>query len=438
MKKPLILIPSTLMDSNKKRSRKEDTLIRVGSKARTYLELDNEKSVELYPTNTPRDRINRNKILSIFQAFSEDLNRIKTSGMSQEELLRVGFVTTKTFNYICGNGASSKNDIWISQSISDTVIGADPEFILLKNNKYVNAAHVVSYHGELGSDGPLAEIRPNPEIEVEAFVNSIRNILTNHPHTKDISEYTWKSACCWQEYYEDEYDPDVTERYTYPVGGHIHIGTPAVIAKKFGEDSFTYYYYQSLVRILDELLAIPLMRIDNKEESILRRDSYGQYGDYRTDNGRLEYRTLSGMWISHPKLALMVVGTAKAIIDAYFKMLEAKSFNTEYLGNGIIISKNKSCFNDNFDGWKDIEIMKDFNTTMSSQQLREILHSYKIKYTKEYITKLTEKFRRLPTYNKYAEYIDGLLELISLPKDRISKINTDLKETWVQGADFII
>lgn len=437
MKKPLILIPSPRMDSNQKSDRGEDKLIRIGSKARTNLNLDGEKTVELWPNNTTSDRINRSKVLSIFQGFSSDLKAARGNGMSQEEYLRVGFVTTRTFEYICGNGANSKNDIWISQSIDDTVVGGDPEFILIDEGNTVQYAGMVGgfgSEGELGSDGPLAEIRPAPAIEVEDFVNTISKILKTHPKAKYIKNYKWMADCCWLGRSNNAGGRD---RDAWPIGGHIHIGTPAQIANKLNINNlFKHFYYVTLTRILDELLAIPIMRVDNKEGSKARRTYYGMYGDYRTEHNRLEYRTLSGMWMAHPKLALITIGVAKAIIDTYFQMLEAKNFRTEYISGTV--SSNTNCFDPKFDSWSNMGIMLDFGTTLSSAEMKNILHNYAIKYDKAYIKSLSERLRKLPTYDKYATYIDQLIELVAQPYNKINKMSRDLKKAWVDGEDFII
>ena len=71
MKKQLILVVSSKMDGNDNRN--EDELIRMGGKARKNLELEDQKNVELWPTNTTNDRINRSKLLKIHQAYTHEI-----------------------------------------------------------------------------------------------------------------------------------------------------------------------------------------------------------------------------------------------------------------------------------------------------------------------------------------------------------------------------
>ena len=438
MKKQLILVPSTKMDTNKKDGRYEDKLIRFGSKARMNLNLADEKTVELWPSTSAKDRINRSRTLNIFKAFSSDLKELKAKRMSIDDYHRVGFVTTKTFEYICGNGADGAKDVWISQSIDDTVIGGDPEFILLNEDglvKYANNVAEFGHAGQLASDGPLAEIRPDPSISVSEFVDSITKILRTHRKAKAITRYDWMASCCWLGEGNDWGDH---MRNEWPVGGHIHVGTPAQVATKCKADKlFERSFYVALCKILDELLAIPAMKIDNKKESIIRRKRYGAYGCYRTDHSRLEYRALSGMWMAHPKLATIILGTAKAIIDSFFHILEAKNFDTEYL-NGGRDPRNVNFFDPKFNGWNNVGIAKDMGVVKSSKEMVALLNKYEMTYTKDYIAKLQKILRKLPAYQQYAEQIDGLIELISLPYPKLKKIDCDMKHTWIANQEFII
>jgi len=433
MKKQLILVVSDSMDNNDKRN--EETLIRMGGKARENLGLADQKDVELWPTNTTSDRINRSKLLKIHQAYAEDMKKLISDGMSRDKRFRVGFVTAEVFEYICGNGADGKSDVWISDSIDDTVIGSDPEFILLDNNNSVKYAQRVrglsnDKLSKFSADGPLAELRPDPMIDVEGFVNSIQDLLREHPSAETIKAYKWKAGCCHLG------KGDFDNRNEWPIGGHIHVGTPKQMSGKLKNDSYRNIYYITMQRVLDELLSIPMMRIDKKGESIPRRKKYGAYGDYRTEHGRLEHRTLSGMWMAHPRLALITLGTAKAIIDSFYKMLESKNYDKKYLLGDL--STGSNLFS-NCQDWTKSPILKDMGIAIkSSGEMCDILNKYNIQFNKTYINKIRKILRKLPTYRKYSEYIDGLMELISLPQQEINRIDCDIKKSWVRNKGFII
>jgi hypothetical protein len=440
MKAPLILVVSERMDSNKKENRYEDKLIRMGEKARRSLGLEDEKTVELWPEGSAQDRISRSKVLEIFQAYSSDLKKAKQS-VPEEDFDRVGFVTSRTFDFICRDKRKRKENIWLADTIEDTFVGADPEFILMNGDGSVKyAAEIQGFHhtDELGSDGPLAEIRPEPAIEVVDFIKNIRHILRDHKNAKLIDKYMWIGGC----YY---YGPrEGGSEREWPMGGHIHIGTPSKLARaieSFG-DNYKTAVYACLNKVLDEYVAIPMIKIDGKEDSVKRRAQYGHYGNMRTDHGRLEYRSLSGEWLTHPKMAGMVVGTAKAIAHAFFQMLDEAGYK-----HSMIMTKSQQSssnradfyfFSNDFCHWKNIEITKAFDAVTNSKEMSHILQEAKVDLGKPFQAALKDKLRALPSYKEYSKFIDGFLELIGLPNKALKERDKDLKHTWVGNKEFII
>ena len=434
MKSQLVLVPSERMDNNQKQDRNEDRLIRMGVKARENLGLKNDKSVELWPDGDIKGKINHSKLLSIFQAFSSDLKELQRSGMSSEEYHRVGFVTTKTFRYICGSKKSSKSSIWIADTIEDTIIGADPEFMLMQDGDVQYAGQVggFGHEGELGSDGPLAELRPIPAVGVDDFIENIQGIFKSDPKREVILQFDWVSGCFFS---------SPTHNREFTVGGHAHIGTPAQVTSALTDNRLRLILFSCLQKILDEYIAVPTLKIEGKIDGTQRRHHYGHFGDFRTDYGRLEYRTLSGMWLTHPKLASAVMGSLKAVAHAFYKIAESRGYDRKLLLAGNMGSDNfdvYSMFDQRSNIWKDIEMAKIMKAVKSSAEMIDILHKGQIKFDKEYISALTKKFRSLDTYNAYAKYIDMFMEILSLPSAELEKIDRDIKHNWLEGKKFIV
>ncbi len=446
MKAPLILVVSDRMDSNRKSDRNENGLIRLGVKARRSLGLSDEKVVEVWPNTDTNGRINRSKSLEIFQAYSSDLRKAKES-MNADDFERVGFVTSTIFSYVCKDGRKNKENIWLANTVEDTVVGGDPEFMLFNedgNIMYAARINKLSHSDALGSDGPLAELRPDPAIEVEDFVNNIQNILTDHPNIALIDPYEWVGGCHYSGPASGQLPGEERE---WPVGGHIHLGTPANLAQKISSFGTNYSraVYACLQRILDDYVAIPMMKLDGKKNGMKRRKSYGYFGDHKTDHSRLEYRTLSGEWLTHPELARIVIGTVKAIAHAYFRAIEDGGFK-----HSLIMTKKHqevsewhshnglAFFSESFDQWKNIEITKEFNTTSNSGAMRTILHKWEIEFKKSYFDELKAKYRSLQTYGEYADYIDKFIEVVRLPQNVLNEREKGLKHTWVGNSNFII
>jgi len=448
MKSPLILVASDRMDSNKKNDRNENGLIRLGTIARDNLGLVGEKIVEVWPDTDIEGRINRSKSLEIFQAYSSDLKKAKAS-MSANDFERVGFVTTTIFNYVCRDNRKNKENIWLADTVEDTVVGGDPEFMLFEEDgkiMYAAKVHNLGHNAELGSDGPLAEIRPKPTISVEGFVDNIHDILTNHPNTNLIDPYEWVGGCNHRGCETGMTDQDNSR--DWPVGGHIHLGTPGNLAQKISSfgNNYSCAVYACLQRILDSYVAIPMMKLDGKQKGMQRRGtSYGYFGDHKTDHGRLEYRTLSGEWLTHPELTRIVIGTVKAIAHAYFRAVEDGGFKHSLImtkkhqeTNDWYLQQDLRFFDKTFDEWKNIEITKAFDTTSSSENMRNILHKWEIEFKKNYFDKLQSKFRSLQTYREYADYIDKFIEVVRLPQNVLNGREKGLKHTWVGNVNFII
>jgi len=433
------------MDSNKKKGRHEDRLIRMGSKARENLGLTDEKTVELWPdTGEISDRINRSKALEIFQAFASDLKQLKDDNLSEDEYFRVGFVTSRTFDYICKDKHKKKDNIWIADTIEDTVIGGDPEFLLSTKGGHYRYASTIpgfKYSDELGSDGPWAEIRPRPTVGVNDFVNNIKNILESHPNVKLIEEYNWLSGC----YYYGGQPPNGTNQRSWPLGGHIHIGTPAKLIKTFDSVGIGYKnaMFACLQKILDEYIAIPLMRLDGMDNSVKRRQEYGHYGDIRTDHGRLEYRTLSSEWLSHPVLTAAIIGATKAISHAFFRALENTGFNPNAVMTKSMLEDERnasmySFFDASFCYWKNIKLMQEFKAVKNSSTMIDIINSAKIEFNQAFFNNHRSLIKDLSTYKEYADHLDSFLEVISLSDDDLSSIDRNLKSGWLAGNGFII
>jgi hypothetical protein len=184
-----------------------------------------------------------------------------------------------------------------------------------------------------------------------------------------------------------------------------------------------------MARVLDELLAIPLMRIEGVDESVLRRGSYGFYGDYRTDHGRLEYRTISAEWLAHPDIAKAVLGTAKGIVHAIYDLLEDAGFNSE----NFKLPRNTSWFNKSFDGWKNNTIAQKMNTICGSGQLYAMLHGGEVQFNKAYFESLRSKYERLSSYNEFGKYMDTFLALIRTPAKSHAQRDHNMKNNWVEG-----
>jgi len=432
----IILVVSQNMSNNKKADRNENDLIRMSSPARDYFNFGNSKVEVVYKDNS--------STFGIFQAFAEDIRKLKNDGFTNEQLKQTGFVTEKTLRELYkGTGHILRSGAFIGifkekekeKPVLNIYMGADPEFLLFdNNNSIIRANSLIPKEGLIGSDGAMVEIRPNPAQCPSTLVQNMLSIFKNAAQSSKIKDYIWKASI----YYKD------TQR-DYPVGGHIHIGNPPNIKK------VTSYQRESLFavfnKIMDELLALPLIKLDGDELGRSRRSNcqmamgnqgYGYFGEWRMCDGRLEHRTLSGLWLMHPVVAECVIGTAKAIGEAMHSVIEDNNYDTALFKHpDVSLSDHKVLYRPEFNDWESIGLTSIMKCTTSSSVMSTMLNQSKARnITKKFLSIWYNKMKELPTYHKYDKYINKLYEILLLPKDEVSKVGFDIKKNWLEKTNF--
>lgn len=99
---------------------------------------------------------------------------------------------------------------------------------------------------------------------------------------------------------------DVKYRFA---GGHIHMGlNDEATGKVYGEDRI-----RTIVRGLDTVLGVACVSLYASYDNPVRRQYYGQPGEYRTPPHGLEYRPLSNAWLMHPLIYNLTFDLARAV-----------------------------------------------------------------------------------------------------------------------------
>lgn len=89
-------------------------------------------------------------------------------------------------------------------------------------------------------------------------------------------------------------------------GGHIHFGL------RDGGGVWDKERIVRAVRVLDSVLGVACVSMFANQDNPVRRQFYGQPGEYRLPPHGLEYRTLSNAWLAHPLIFQMVFDLARA------------------------------------------------------------------------------------------------------------------------------
>lgn len=429
MEKKVLIVKSSKMDTNKKQGRQENALVRISKAVRGTL--GDSKTLEFSAT----DHSNK-QIVSVkpFMAYSSDLTKVKSlvneGQLSPADLGRICFVTTETFKKLTKNSEQDFAEVFISDTFKDILIGTDPELLLMSQGKVVPANLIAGMdkNAKFGSDGPMAELRPEPAYTPEGLVENIASILKDKNVNEKIIKLDWMSTCYFKDAQRD-----------YPVGTHIHFDNPRAIRDLAPAERVRLFAVTN--RILDELLSVPMIKLDGELGHNRRAHckmapangfggnfgvGYGYFGDWREASGRLEYRTLSGLVITNPELCKAVFGTAKAICEAVYK--EAINFN---LNKESILPEKfdaKSIYATQFNAWSEIPLAKTFGCTSSSKVMRETLD--KSNSSEVNIKDWLIRMREWPTYGKYADHVESLGAILKSSQKALVSMNKNIKENW--------
>lgn len=392
------LRPSKEMDSAATEDAGEHNIVRLPSRARVYYNPSEAWDKIYLVVKGAKDRK-----LRIRQAYKKDI----TSIIDKSKLDNVGFVTTKTYTSIVKQGNKTCDNIWVSEDSETIIIGCDPEFVIVNDKGIaVYADTVLDANGntkwdKLGSDGPCAELRPDPSEDVSKVLKNIELLLKNKSGA--ITDYKWIGGASYKH-------PNMDRRYV--IGGHIHLGRPADVVKKDNQD--LYACQRAITRVLDELIGIPLIRIDTPMPTE-RRKEYGKFGDVRADLHKIEWRVPSGIWLVHPTIARAVLSATKAVVEECWKRYKDRDLNDKFL-----LVKNT-----------DDNIYNSFGC-LDDERARLVLNNSKITdVSDQMVNSLMAKYKKMSTYHKYKDEIDLFVKLCMSKKHPLSEKYLELRDGWL-------
>lgn len=227
--------------------------------------------------------------------------------------------------------------------MSHLLVGADPEFWLVVNEKPMSATGLIPgtkekpYRlgaGACQADGLAAEVNIIPAGSRDMFVHNIKNVIQ---HIKSLlppkTECKYTATMDFGKAYMDSLseeekrlgcDPDInpyiaeanpapdahpTER---AAGGHIHLGWTV------GEDTKSFEHFANCCTVakqMDFFLGLPSLLLETDDK---RRTTYGKAGAMRVKSYGVEYRTPSNFWLNSSERMAMMYENAQL----GFKMLQ--------------------------------------------------------------------------------------------------------------------
>ncbi len=405
------LVASPWMDA---RGHTENQRIRIPKRGRLFFDVKNSRLVIKTTDRVSAAGEPHELGLSVRQARKEDvdvlLEDVKQGRVSSDQADITAFVTTATRNAFLGRRTNTPAALFLTDRVDALKIGCDPEFVLVnpKTSDFVYAGHVrgLGIQDPLGSDGPLAELRPHPETSAEMLTKRIGNLFTTHQDK--IANYLWLGGASYR---------SEKQRKSWGIGGHIHVGDPPMLPANRRQAT-----YVRAVQILDEMVALPMVRVDAPDPRVRRQvHHYGVYGDQRPQEGRFEWRVLSGFWLLHADIAQAVLGTAKAVSEACYHRMVEHDFAPEYLNTPL----------------QEKGFLQEWGA-LPADTVRQIVDSANPRLvTGALMTRTKTKLRELSNYTQYKAEIEQFIDIVELSGDDQKRISFNLRRNWVEGGAFL-
>ena len=375
----------------------------------------------------------RDLTLAIRMAYKADMAVVNKIGNELLDNKAVGFIPKEMLALFTDEEVARLYIINPFEKEVDILVGSDPEFLFVDGINIINASLIpgLTKNTPLGHDGAMAELRPAPANVPEELTANVRSILLEYVEKEPLRKYDWFSAC-----YVDRGGRD------YPVGAHIHFDNTVLIRDLPLNDRMRLFAVTN--KILDELLTIPLIRLDGKQGHNRRANckmspgggfgngygkGYGYFGEWRTSNGHLEYRSLSGLVLSNPVIYSAVIGTAKAITEEVYSQATKRKLDKDFIlpdkfNRGDIYKKD-------FNSWREIPLANVCGARMSSELVDNLMNkSTRVDITQQFIAKWLRKLRNFSTYGKYESYVEILGDILSSSSKSLDSLERNLKKTW--------
>ena len=385
----------TLIASTKMSESGEHGVIRLTKKSRDYFGFTN----SIVVVGKGEHRFG----LEVKKAYKQDVQKlakkISSGKVREEEALSAGFVTRSILQKVNRRQGES---VWISDSLEEITVGADPEFGLRDpSDRFVRGSNVIKKEGAFGSDGPAVEVRPAPSVDHVAMVGNITKILQNPPEV--MNPYKWVGGATFSD-----------ENRNYWFGGHIHLGRPVQI----NPDHAIEYCYNGIATVLDHLLAFPLVRFDTPNPNLRRNGCGDTNSSVRSHIDRFEYRVLSALWVAHPTLAKIVVGATKAITESVYTGIANKRFEYDWVGSA--------------------PFLRSFGIS-GPKTILDIINKSRVNaITKDHLTQWRDQIRNLERFDDYSEELNALIALVGADPSVVKKhLDLDLRQGWCEGRRFL-
>jgi len=208
--------------------------------------------------------------------------------------------------------------------ILDVTLGCDLEFFIIQgngphNDQIMSAATYLPFHGQIGCDGCLGELRPHYGRHEDEVVREIQGLIPQIPGRMKRSS--------WAKTLPTDGNIFRYEAHSYhfarSAGFHVHLGIPPEILNT--RKDFNRIAINHIVQCLDWYVSVPMVPLEDSPLRRMGRTQYGLPGDYRPSNMTLEYRTPGAFYLRTPSLTRGLLGLTLMIAEVVVSRLKIAS-----------------------------------------------------------------------------------------------------------------
>lgn len=199
--------------------------------------------------------------------------------------------------------------------VEGITLGTDPEFFLLDPDNYVvSAANIFRRMADVGHDGNMVELRPQPSTNENILVDNMMELINkartqlnalsfiaNRGRTFGPQDIRMIAASAYQ---------------GMSAGFHLHFGLPTPL---LGKQPFSRELTaRKIVKVMDYYVGIPSIIPEGDTDHFRRvfpASKYGKPGGFRLSHRTLEYRVPGGYLLRHPVLTKGILALGAVVVE---------------------------------------------------------------------------------------------------------------------------
>jgi len=223
------------------------------------------------------------------------------------------YVTQETYDIL--GVKDSTDSIQEVEIVEGITLGCDPEFFLLDPNNYVvSAANIFRRMSDVGHDGSMVEIRPQPSTSENILVDSMMALINKARGQLNALSFIASKG--------QTFGPQnirmiaASAHQGMSAGFHLHFGLPTPLLGKqpFSKELIA----RKIIKVMDYYVGIPSI-IPEGDADYFRRvfpaSKYGKPGGFRLSHRTLEYRVPGGYLLRHPVLTKGILALGAVVVE---------------------------------------------------------------------------------------------------------------------------